>query len=67
LQALVNEHNSTAKHFFDALIKANRTKLRAYRDEEEVPGIGEALRNIYARNVINVAYFLRKGRYRFCP
>jgi hypothetical protein len=67
LQALVNEHNNTAKHFFDALIKANRTKLRAYRDEEEVPGIGEALRNIYSRNVMNVAYFLRKDDIDFVP
>lgn len=67
VQVLANEHNNTAKQFFDALIKANRSKLRAYRDEEEVAGIGEALRNIYASNVINVAYFLRKEDIDFIP
>lgn len=60
LQNFVTEHSNTARRFFEALIKSNRAKLRAYRDEEEVPGIGEALRNIYAKNVLNVAYFLRK-------
>lgn len=67
LQALVNEKNHTAHQFFDALIKANRSKLRSYHVEEEVPGIGEALRNIYAHNVINVAYFLRKDELGFVP
>jgi hypothetical protein len=60
LQNFVTEESNTARRFFEALIKSNRSKLRAYRDEEEVPGIGEALRNIYAQNVINIAYFLRK-------
>mgnify|MGYP001069911587 CR=1 FL=1 len=60
LQNFVTEESNTARRFFEALIKSNRSKLRAYRDEEEVPGIGEALRNIYAQNVLNIAYFLRK-------
>ncbi|MGS2720892.1 PilZ domain-containing protein [Paraglaciecola aestuariivivens] len=60
LQNFVTEQSNTARRFFEALIKSNRSKLRAYRDEEEVPGIGEALRNIYAHNVLNLAYFLRK-------
>ena len=67
LHAQTSERNSTAKHFFDALIKANRSKLRSYRDEEEVPGIGEALRNIYARNILNVGYFLRKDEQGYVP
>ncbi len=60
LQNFVTEESNTARRFFSALIKSNRSKLRAYRDEEEVPGIGEALRNIYAHNVINLAFFLSK-------
>jgi hypothetical protein len=67
LQNFVTEQSNTARRFFEALIKSNRSKLRAYRDEEEVPGIGEALRNIYAHNVINVAYFLRKDNADFVP
>ena len=67
LHALINDKNTTAKQFFEALIKANRAKLKSYRDEEEVPGIGEALRNICARNVINVAYFLRKDELGYVP
>jgi hypothetical protein len=67
LQALVNEKNATAKQFFETLIKSNRSKLRAFDVEEEVPGIGEALRNIYAHNVLNVAYFLRKEELGYVP
>mgnify|MGYP000135566704 CR=1 FL=1 len=67
LQNFVTEESSTARRFFEALIKSNRSKLRAYRDEEEVQGIGEALRNIYAQNVINVAYFLRKDSVDYMP
>ena len=67
LQNFVTEESNTARRFFEALIKSNRSKLRAYHDEEEVPGIGEALRNIYAQNVINVAYFLNKNSIGFTP
>ena len=67
LHALINDKNTTAKQFFDALIKANRSKLKSYQDEEEVPGIGEALRNICARNIMNIAYFLRKDELGYVP
>ena len=67
LQNFVTEESNIARRFFEALIKSNRSKLRAYRDEEEVSGIGEALRNIYSHNVLNVAYFLRKDGVEFVP
>jgi hypothetical protein len=67
LQNFATEQINTARSFFEALIKSNRSKLRSHHDEEEVPGIGEALRNIYAHNVINVAYFLRKESTSFVP
>jgi hypothetical protein len=67
LQNIITEDSNTARRFFEVLIKSNRSKLRAYRDEEEVPGIGEALRNMYAHNIINVAYFLRKDSVDFVP
>ncbi|MGJ8680758.1 PilZ domain-containing protein, partial [Paraglaciecola sp.] len=67
LQNFVTEENNTARRFFETLIKANRSKLKAYRDEEEVPGIGEALRNIYSQNIVNTAFFLRKDTNDFVP
>ncbi|MGY0640129.1 MAG: PilZ domain-containing protein [Paraglaciecola chathamensis] len=66
--SVVNDENSTTtKAFFDELIKNNRSKLKAYRDEEDIPGIGEALRNIYANNVPNVAFFIRKEGAKYLP
>jgi len=67
LQNFITQQNDTARRFFEALIKSNRSSLRAYRDKEEVEGIGEALRNIYAQNVINVAYFLHKDGLDYVP
>jgi hypothetical protein len=67
LQSFVTEKSNTARRFFENLIKSNHSKLRACRDEEEVPNIGEALRNIYAQNIINVAYFLCKDSVDFVP
>ncbi|MDU0354807.1 hypothetical protein RS130_13555 [Paraglaciecola aquimarina] len=60
LKNFATEENNTARQFFEALIKGNRSKLKAYRDEEEVLVIGEALRNIYANNIVNTAFFLHK-------
>ena len=59
--------NAATRVFFDELINKNRATLKAYRDEEDIPGIGEALRNIYARNVLNVAFFIRKEGARYLP
>jgi len=56
-----DEHTpAIATLFFDELIKNNRNKLRADRNEEELPGMGEALKNIYANNVQNIAFFFKK-------
>ncbi|MFT2091533.1 PilZ domain-containing protein [Paraglaciecola sp. 2405UD69-4] len=65
LQNIVTDDNKTARRFFEALIKSNRSKLKAFRDEEEVPGIGEALRNIYTENIVNTAFFLRKDNSKY--
>jgi hypothetical protein len=66
--SVVNDENSaTTKTFFEELIRNNRSKLKAYRDEEDIPGIGEALRNIYANNVPNVAFFIRKEGTKYVP
>lgn len=67
LQNFVTEENDTARRFFEALIKANRSKLKSYRDEEEVAGIGEALRNIYSQNTVNTAFFMKKDGSEYLP
>ncbi|MCC2614711.1 PilZ domain-containing protein [Aestuariibacter halophilus] len=67
LQAVSDEHNSTAQRFFDELIRNNRSRLKAYKEEEDVPGIGAALRNLYARNVQNVGFFIKKDGVNFSP
>lgn len=65
---VVNDPSNTATRlFFDELIKKNRATLKAYRYEKEIPGIGEALRNIYSRNVLNVAFFIRKEGAKYLP
>lgn len=67
LQAVSDELNTTAQQFFDELIRNNRSRLKAYKEEEEIPGIGLALRNLYARNVINTAFFVKKEGIEFYP
>lgn len=67
LSVINDELNTTAKQFFEELLKSNRSKLKAYPDEETIPGIGQALRNIYANNVLNVGFFLRKEGATFLP
>lgn len=67
LQAVTDTVNKTAQRFFDELIKNNRSKLKAFKEEEEIPGIGTAMRNLYASNVINTAFFIRKEGIEFLP
>ncbi|MBT0585808.1 PilZ domain-containing protein [Alteromonas oceanisediminis] len=64
---VINESGNVAKQFFEDLIKHNRNRLKTYPDEEEIPGIGHALRCIYAKNVANIAFFIRKDNGRFVP
>lgn len=67
LQAISDESNTTAQAFFDELIKNNRSRLKAYREEEEIPGIGRALRNLHAQNMGNMALFIKKDGVDFIP
>lgn len=67
LKAVSGEEGQTARHFFDELIKQNRSQLKAYPDEEEIPGIGHALRCINAKNTSNMAFVLQKEGARFVP
>lgn len=67
LQAINDLVNTTAQRFFDELIRKNRSRLKAYREEEEIPGIGSALRNLYAQNVLNTAFFIKKEGVELVP
>lgn len=67
LNAVSDQNNNTAQRFFDELIKTNRSKLKAYKEEEDIPGIGGALRNLYSKNIINTAFFIKKEGIDFVP
>ena len=64
---VINEDGNVAKSFFEDLIKHNKSRLKSFADEEEIPGIGHALRCMYAKNVENIAFFIRKDQTRFVP
>ena len=64
---VINEEGNVAKQFFEDLIKSNKNRLKTYPDEEEIPGIGHALRCIYAKNVANITFFIRKESGQYLP
>ncbi|ALS97696.1 PilZ domain-containing protein [Lacimicrobium alkaliphilum] len=61
------EQEETARKFFDDLIRSNRRKLRSKGEDRDMAGIGEALRNIYAANIPNIAMFIRKDGIELTP
>ncbi|MEW9798773.1 PilZ domain-containing protein [Alteromonas sp. CYL-A6] len=67
LKSVPGEQGQSARHFFDDLIKSNRHSLKAYPDEEEIPGIGHALRVINARNATSLSFVLSKEGVRYVP
>ncbi|WP_100643320.1 PilZ domain-containing protein [Alteromonas facilis] len=64
---VINEDGNVAKLFFEDLIKHNKSRMKAYADDEEIPGIGHALRCMYAKNVENIAFFIRKEQGQYVP
>ncbi|WP_088332315.1 PilZ domain-containing protein [Lacimicrobium sp. SS2-24] len=56
----LDEQEKNAKQFFDDLIRSNKRKLRNKGEPRDMAGVGEALRNIYAANVVNLAMFISK-------
>ncbi|MCW8107396.1 PilZ domain-containing protein [Alteromonas ponticola] len=67
LKAVPGEPGQGARAFFEELIKGNRASLQSYPEEEEVPGIGHALRCINARNAPSLAFVLSKEGVRYEP
>ncbi len=60
LNAITHERNKDAQRFFHQLIRNNKNKLKVNQSEEDPPGIGQALRNMCANNIANMALFLKK-------
>lgn len=55
-----DDHNG--KKFFQQLIQTNHTKLTAAEDKQTIPGIAQAMRNIYISICPNMPFFIhRKG------
>lgn len=65
LRAAEGESGAAARKFFDNLIKQNKQALKTYPEEEEIPGIGHALRCINARHTPNFAFLLAKNGIRY--
>ncbi|NVK54609.1 MAG: PilZ domain-containing protein [Alteromonadaceae bacterium] len=67
LRTVNGEEGLPARRFFAELIKNNKSSLKTYPDEEEIPGIGHALRCINAKNPSTLAFVLSKNGSRFQP
>tara|TARA_B100000965_G_scaffold324684_2_gene286723 strand:- start:18559 stop:21081 length:2523 start_codon:yes stop_codon:yes gene_type:complete len=67
LRTVAGEDGLSARTFFAELIKSNKASLKTYPDEEEIPGIGHALRCINAKNPATLAFVLSKTSGRYHP
>jgi hypothetical protein len=67
LKAVAGDEGKSARLFFDELIKKNKSSLKVESDEEEVEGMGHALRCINARNATSLSFLLNKEGIRYTP
>ena len=67
LKTMPGEEGKSARAFFEELIKKNKANLKVDNDEEEVPGIGQALRCINARNATSLSFLMSKEGVRYTP
>ncbi|WP_156824204.1 PilZ domain-containing protein [Salinimonas chungwhensis] len=67
LKAVEGEQGAVARKFFEDLIKKNKSSLKTYQEEEDLPGIGHALRCINAKNTPNLAFTMNKEGARYLP
>ncbi|WP_334063922.1 PilZ domain-containing protein [Alteromonas genovensis] len=67
LKAAPGDEGKTARSFFEELIKKNKANLHAESDEEEIPGMGQALRCINARNATSLSFLMSKEGVRYTP
>ena len=67
LKTMPGDEGKSARNFFEELIKKNKGSLRVENHEEEVPGIGQALRCINARNATSLSFLMSKEGVRYTP
>jgi len=67
LKTMPGDEGKSARAFFEELIKKNKASLKVESDEEIVPGIGQALRCINARNATSLSFLMSKEGVRYTP
>lgn len=67
LKAATGEAGKSARAFFEELIKKNKHSLEEDSGEEELPGMGQALRCINARNATSLSFLMSKEGVRYTP
>tara|TARA_B100000749_G_C18440530_1_gene471976 strand:- start:1261 stop:2853 length:1593 start_codon:yes stop_codon:yes gene_type:complete len=67
LKTMPGDEGKGARNFFEELIKKNKGNLKVDIDEEEVPGMGQALRCINARNATSLSFLMSKEGVRYTP
>jgi len=63
LKTMPGDEGKSARNFFEE----NKGSLRVENHEEEVPGIGQALRCINARNATSLSFLMSKEGVRYTP
>lgn len=67
LKAVPGDLGKSARLFFEELIKKNKNALEAQPEDEEIPGMGHALRCINARNATSLSFLMSKEGVRYSP
>ena len=67
LKAMPGDEGKSARTFFEELIKKNKKNLEADDGDEPIPGMGQALRCINARNATSISFLLSKEGVRYTP
>lgn len=67
LQALAEDEMSVAERFFTQLLANNSDKLKTVDKDEEIEGIGMALRNLHAKNSPQFCTYVEKKPQGFLP
>ena len=67
LKTVAGDEGKGARYFFEELIKKNKSNLKVEDNEEEIPGMGQALRCINARNATSLSFLMSKEGIRYVP
>ena len=62
-----NKPMSTSRRFFSAFIKQFRHELVSIDESDDIPGMGEALRNIYSSHSFNMPIYFKRDSIRIYP